>query len=394
MPLFRYLAIEGSGKRFSGVINADSYDDAKSLLRKQEVMVVKLATFREKKKESTLPKSVLIAFTRDLSQLLRAGLPLYESLVTIEEKHRGARYHAIFLGLCDKVRHGMQLSKALAEYRSSFDPIYVSMVSAGEETGALEKTFDELEGLLSRSAKLRKQLTSAMIYPAFLASFCAIVIAALFFFLIPSMRELFDGRTLHPLTATILQISEWLTNNGQVLLVVSVAFVTGIVFFFKRPQGKLFFHRAVLKVPLFKRITTAAVLVRFCRALSVLLSSSVALVDALRHARRIINNPFFETVIEEAEKQIIQGGKLSEELSKSPLMPKMVVRMLSIGEEAGNTSAMLKSIAEIYEEELDKGLSRITSMIQPAMLMVLAFIVGIVILSVLLPLTDVSSFIN
>ena len=237
---------------------------------------------------------MLIAFTRDLAQLLQAGLPLYESLVTIEEKHRGARYHAIFLGLCDKVRHGMQLSKALGEYKASFDPIYVSMVAAGEETGALEKNLLRIRGVAFSLGKITKTVNCSIDLPRISCLFCAIVIAALFFFLIPSMRELFDGRTLHPLTATILHISEWLTNNGQILLLSLSLAVLGVAVFFKRPEGKRLFHKAVLTIPLLKRITTAAVLVRFCRALSVLLSSSVALVDALRHARRIVNNPFFE----------------------------------------------------------------------------------------------------
>jgi general secretion pathway protein F len=394
MPLFKYFAIEGNGKRFSGVLNADSFDVAKEILRKQKVMVVKLVIFREKKKDVKLPRPILISFTRDLSQLLRAGLPLYESLLTIEEKYRGMRFHAIFLSLCDKVKHGLQLSKALAEYGDCFDPIYVSMVSAGEETGSLDEVFTELEGLLSRSAKLKKQLTSALIYPAFLASFCAVVVAALFFFLIPSMKQLFEGRELHPLTTAILKISEWLNANGVFLLIGILLFLFGSIVFFKHPRGKRAFYHFLLVAPLLKRVTTSSVLVRFCRALSVLLTSSVAMVDALRYARRIMHNPYFESVIENAEKRIMQGGKLSEELARSPLIPKMVIRMLSIGEEAGNTSSMLKSVADIYEEDLDKSLTRLTSMIQPAMLMILAFIVGVVILSVLLPLTDVSSFIN
>ena len=161
-------------------------------------MSVKIFSLSEKTKQSRLSDQLLVSFTRDLAQLLRAGLPLYESLVAIEEKYKTHKAHALFLDLCDKVKSGKHLSQALANYPKVFDQIYISMIASAEETGALASVFSQLEKLILRQQKLKKQLSSAMIYPAFLLSFCVIVINALFFFLIPSMQQLFEERTLHP----------------------------------------------------------------------------------------------------------------------------------------------------------------------------------------------------
>jgi general secretion pathway protein F len=394
MPLYRYQALSKEGKKLLGVVHADSYEVARELLRKQKIYVVNLTHYQEKTKALHLPGSLLIAFTRDLSQLLKAGLPLYESLLAIEEKYRSYKAHPLFLDVCDKVKHGKSLSMALQAYPKTFDQIYISMVASAEETGSLPTTFIQLEKLISKQHKLKKQLVSAMIYPLFLLSFCVIVVIALFFFLIPSMQQLFEGRVLHPMTRCVLSTSVFLREHGLFLNTSVMLMLAGSIVFFGREQGKRIVQKGLLKIPILKRMITQSVLVRFCRALSVMLSGSVPLIEALKLSKRIMNNPWFEEAITKAESQVMQGGKLSEELGKSPLIPSLMVRMLSISEEAGNAPEMLQNIAEIYEEELEKGLLRFTSLLQPVMLLFLAVVVGIVILSILLPLTDVGSFLN
>lgn len=394
MPLYRYHALARDGKKTAGVIHADSYEVARELLHKQKVYVVKLLKYKDKAQALHLPGTLLIAFTRDLSQLLKAGLPLYESLLAIEEKYRAHKAHPLFLDVCDKVKHGKTLSSALSTYPKTFDQIYISMIASAEETGSLPATFLQLEQLISKQHKLKKQLISSMIYPLFLLSFCCVVVVALFFFLIPSMQQLFEGRTLHPMTQCVLSTSVFLREHGFILTIGIFITVTGSVIFLSREQGKRMLQKGFLKIPILNRMITQAVLVRFCRALSVMLSGSVSLIEALKLSKKIMNNPLFEEVITRAEVKVMQGGTLSEELGKSPLIPSLVIRMLSISEETGNASEMLHNIADIYEEELEKGLTRFTSLLQPVMLLFLAVVVGVVILSILLPLTDVGSFLN
>ncbi|MCH9614609.1 MAG: Type II secretion system protein F [Chlamydiia bacterium] len=388
MALFKYEALAVSGKRMNGTIDADSLALAKDKLKRQEVFVTKLTPLGKKSRESIISPAMRIAFTRDLASLLRSGLPLYESLVTIEEKYTGHKCHPLFLSLCDRVKKGEHLSQALAAYPKSFDRVYIAMVRAAEETARLEEVFNELALLTSKTERLKKQVTTAMIYPTFLLAFAVIVITALMFFLIPSMQDLFEGRTLHPVTMSVLAVSHFLIAHQVTIAVGLLSIVAIIVYAVKK---RLFFDQISLALPLIKRIKTQMVCLRFSRVLSVLLKSGVPLLDALGLAKQVLLSRPFEEVIEKAEKSIVEGGKLSEELRNSPLIPKLFVRMLEVSEEAGNLPDMLKNIAEIYEEDLEKSLSRFTTLIQPVMLLVLGFFVGIILLSVLLPLTDVSS---
>lgn len=390
MALFRYSAIGVDGKSVRGVIDADSLDQAKERLRNREIIVTKMG-IAKKESRASLGSETLIHFTRDIAGLLRSGLPLYESLLTLEEKYRMHKHHFLFLDLCDQVKQGKALSQALAIYPGSFNAVYISMVAAGESTGSLEKAFFQLYKVISRSEKFRKQIRSAMVYPAFLSIFCLVVLMGLFLFLIPSMRELLEDRKLHPMTQIVLSISKSLEAH-LLLFATAIASVIGVgVFIVKMKSFKDFCKKALLYVPFFKGIFTETVLMRFSRVLAVLLSSGVPIIEALKLARSVMNHVSFEQAVKSAEEGIVQGRKLSEELKKSGLFPPLMIRMLATSEDTGNPSEMLEHVADIYEEQLERTLVQFTNLLQPVMLLLLGVIVGVVLLSVLLPLTDVST---
>jgi general secretion pathway protein F/type IV pilus assembly protein PilC len=266
------------------------------------------------------------------------------------------------------------------------------MIQAGEEGGALGEVLDQLFRMISRTEKMKKQLTSAMAYPLFLLSFCMIVISCLLLFLIPSMGDLFTGRDLKWITRTVLGLSSWLDHHKGSISVLILFCIGLVVFTLRSRKAKKYFQKISLQVPVVKTIVTQASLVRFCRSLSLLLVSGIPLLQALGLSKKMMRNFLFEEVIAKIEERIAEGRRLSEELRGSSLIPPLVVRMLSLAEETGQNALMLANIAEIYDEELEKTLNRITILIQPIMLLILGFIVAIVDLSVLLPLTDVSSF--
>lgn len=393
MPLFRYKALSNSGKRLSGVIDADSLQLAKERLNREKVLVTKL-TLAEQKVERALSSAMLLSLTRELAQLLSAGLPLYESLLTIEEKYRRHRNHPLFLDLCDKLKGGKQLSSVLKSYPKSFDAIYISMVEAGEKTGSLPWVFNELYTLIERRQKLKKQLTTAMAYPAFLGGFCLIVVLALLLFVIPSMQELFEGRSLHPLTSLVLSMSQFLKRTllPMTLLIASLSALATL--YFRREEGKLLLQKALQKVPLLKTVLEEAALIRFCRSASILLQGGVPLVNALSTSRKVMKHSLLEQTIQKAEAALVEGKTLSSQLKHTPHVPALVSRMLSIAEETGKLPEMLGSLSDIYDDELERSLSLITTFLQPALLLILGGVIGLVILSILLPLTDVSSLIT
>ncbi len=392
MALFRYRALNAQGKQFTGVIDADSLSSAKERLRKTQVLVTELIPLKNSSQEIVLSPPLLLSVTREIAQLLRAGLPLYESLVTIEEKYRRHQAHPLLLDLCDHLKGGSSLSTALKRYPKTFDRIYLSMVHVSEESGNMATIFEQLSQLIERRQKLKKQLFSALAYPAFLGAFCSLIVCGLIFFIIPTMAELFEGRSLHPLTETVLSISKW-ANAHVTMLVTFVLSVPFILFFLLRSQKvRLAIQQTCLKVPFLKSLILHTSLVRFCRATAMLLTGGVPLLEALRLSQNVLKNLMLESAVARAEQMIIEGKPLSAALSKDPVIPMLVTRMVATAEETGNMGDAFLSLAGIYEEEVEKHIAHLNTFLQPVLLIILGAIVGMVILSILLPLTDVSSF--
>ena len=394
MGLYRYQGLLEEGKKVKGLVDADSELVAKEILRKESILLTSLIPLKEKQKEKNFSASFLLSFTREIGQLLRAGLPIYESLETLEEKYRHLPAHNLFLDLCHSLKRGLSLSEALKSYPKSFDDVYISMVKAAEQTGSLATIFNQLSLLIGKKEKLKKQLMAAAAYPAFLSVFCVLVTFVLLFFVIPSMKELFEGRELHPLTSTILFLSQFLRTHILTLALGVSSLITLGIFLFRQKKIQLFLQKFLLSFPILKTILLRSALIRFCRSCSILLEGGVPLLESLRLSRKVMHNLPLEAVIESAEKRIGEGASFSSELKKSPLIPSLMIRMLSLSEETGNMGVNLGNIADIYEEELEKNLEQITTFLQPALLLLLGLIVGVVLLSVLLPLTDVSSFLD
>ncbi|MFI5334926.1 MAG: type II secretion system F family protein, partial [Chlamydiales bacterium] len=365
---------------------------AKERLLKQEMLLTRLAV--HEKKEIILPKSLLLTFTRELAQLLQAGLPLYESLLTVEEKYRRQKQHPLFLDLCDRLKGGASLSSSLMRYPKSFDAVYLSLVKAGEESGSLPEIFEQLSLLITKQLRLRKLLISSMTYPMILLVFCMLVTAGLLFFVVPSLQELFEGRALHPLTQLVLNVSKWVNAHGLFLFIFCAGACFFLISLFRSEKGRVLIQGMSLKIPLAKTLLIRSALTRFCHCASLLTQSGVPLLDTLRLSRQTMKLKLLEDAIERAEKKIVEGKSLSQELKNSPMIPSLVIRMLSIAEETGRMGSIFHKLAEIYDEELEKNLTQLSAYLQPALLLTLGAVVGFVVLSILLPLTDVSSFLR
>lgn len=394
MSLFRYQALTSSGKKVTGVIDADSFEVAKERLKKERIMVIQLTDFTNRTKEIVLSSKLKLSFTRELKQLLKAGLPLYESLLTIEEKYRKTRVHPLFLDLCDQLKSGHSLSSALENYPKTFDPIYLAMIKAAEQTGSLPQIFDQLATMISKQQKLKKTIMAAITYPAFLASFCFIVVNALLFFVIPSMSPLFEGRDLHPFTSFVFSVSKFACDHVLSIFTLLFVSIASLILFLKGKKGRLHVERLLLKTPFISTFIVQAALVRFCDALSSLITGGIPLLEAIRLSKKTLKSDSFETLMTQTEKSVAEGESFTAEMKRSALMPTLVIRMLSLSEETGDMAPMLKNIAEIYEDEVEKNIAQATAILQPALLLTLGLIIGAVLLSLLIPLSDTSSLIN
>jgi len=393
MPLFSYRALTPKGQTVSGIIDADTLQDATDKLQIKQLILIDMEKASKHQKKSKLSQKDLIMLFHGLSRLIEAGLPLYEALIALEEKFNRSDSGVLIVDLCDRIKSGSSLSQALAKHPESFDLLICSMVANAEKSGALSETLKEIADLLSKQKALKKQILSSLLYPSILLGFSFLVIGVLLFFVVPSLFELFEGRSLHPLTKFVLSCSQFL-NSRKIELFSFVSILIGTFFFiFSNKKGRKRIFLFVFKLPFLKNIFAKTALVRFCRTFGSLLEGGVSYVEAVKLAASVTNHPALEKEIKEKATSLIEGRKLSDLFMESTLLPPLLARMLSIAEKSGDMPKMLYYLSKIYEEELEKLLSQITSMLQPIMLLILGAIVDFIVLSVLLPLTDVSSFI-
>lgn len=391
MPLFKYQAVVTSGRKTSGVIEADSLITAKDRLRSQNMVITDVVPYIEIKKKKSIPFAELLDMTRMISQLLAAGIPLYEALVIVEEKYRKHSFHPILVDLCDRVKKGEALSSSLSYYKEVFDPIYISMVRAGEESGALSRTFEQLTELLKDKSRLKKQLIAATAYPLFLGSFCIIVFISLLLWVIPSLKNLFEGRALHPLTKFVFTLSDVFLNHSLLIFTAVALIALPIFTCITHPRFRSYWDQLLLRLPLIGPLILLAATVRFCRTCSLLLEGGTPLLQALQLTRAVLKNRILETALLHVERTVSEGSSLSEQIEKTRLMPPLVSRMLAIGEKTGQNASMLRHIATLSEEDLSRTLQRYTALLQPLLLLFLGLLIGTVVLSILIPLTDVGS---
>ena len=392
MPLFQYQALDNKGRKQRGVIEAQTDREAKEKLRDRGLMVSSISTKATTSSKQNLTGENLVAFTLQLSLLVNAGVPLYESLIAIEEQYRREPFHQVILSLCDQIKGGTSLSESMRAYPDSFDKLYCSMVAAGEAAGALGMVLERLTLLLTRQMKLKKEITTALIYPAILATFSLLVIAMLVGFVVPSIEGIFEGRQLNGFTRSVLGISHFLRKNWWIYVPVGAGFITWLVFKLRSPLGRIWLERTLIKVPLIRTLIIQASVARFTRTLATFQQGGLTLIESLRMATGVIRNIAIEEEMKVAEEKIIEGSSLSAELTRSKYIPPMVSRMVAIGEDAGNTVVMLDKIADMYEEGVEKSLTQILALVQPVILIFMGGIIGLVMMAILLPFTDLASF--
>lgn len=394
MAVYEFKAISEKGKKIFGSIDADNLQEARLKLVRRQIAAISVKPISEKQLKYSLTKKELLSLTREIFRLLQAGLPLFEALSALEEKHRGQKSHRLLLNLCDKVRSGESFSQALSHHRETFDLLFISITANAEKTGRLSNALEEMAHLLERQIKIRGQIISALLYPSLLASFCFFILLTLLFFVIPSLRELFDGRDLHPFTRIVFAASSFVCNSKWILLAFFFLTIGSCVYLFASQKGKSLFYSLSSRLPYIKSLLAKIAFVRFCRAAATLLDGGLPAMAAFSSARRVMRHPVLEAAIAKAEERISQGEPMHVPFQNHPLIPPLVPRMIDIAQQGGKLSFMMQQMATIYEDELETYLSRFSAFAQPILLLVLGGLIGFVLLSVLLPLTDVSSFIT
>lgn len=400
MSRFSYTATK-DGKALTGTIEASSKENARKTLVQQNIhpLSIKEVNTRgglRKFASSKVKSKDLVIFTRQLSTMISAGVPLNRTLATLQNQTENKYFNQVIGNVSKDIEGGMTLADALNKHPGVFGDIYVNMVRAGEAGGILEDILKRLAAQVEKDAAIRKKIKSAMAYPTVILTITVVAFFGVMIFIIPKIAQILKdlggpNAQLPVYTRVLLETSTFIRSN-----VIILAIVIGVsVFFFRRyiktPKGKYRFHSFLLRVPILKDIIVKIALARFARTFASLMSAGVAVLDALEVTGGAIGNKVIEAELKEAAKEVKNGKQLSEPLSRSKYFPSIVSQMLAIGEETGEIDTILVKVADFYEEEVDAVIDGISALIEPIMIIVLGAMVGLIAASVMGPIASLSN---
>ena len=405
MPVFAYTALDTAGQESAGTVEAESRASAVEQVVGKGLRPVAVEE-RQTSGSGTrtagptggrVSQASVEAFTRELANLLAAGVPLSRamSLVSREASQPAAkkRWRAIH----DEVVGGTSLAGALAKWPRTFPPVYVAMVRAGETGGFLEVVLTQIADFRARERDLVGRAKAALVYPMVLAALATVVLVFLLTYFIPRFSSLFAefGGALPWLTRAIVTASDLVLHHGLIILVAVALVILAIRRGFSTEGGRRLFERGMLRLPAVGRVVARFALVRFCYMLGTLLGAGVPLVTALQVAREAIGNQTLADTVDRAVEEVQQGASLARSLSNSPrLFPPSVVEMVAVAEESARLDQELIRLAQTYEKELDRHLRALVALAEPAMLFVMAAVVGTVVIGMLLPVFTLQELIR
>jgi type IV pilus assembly protein PilC len=400
MPSYTYLAREaGTGREIRSTLDAGSEQAAIASLLNKNLLVVQIQEKVGKKGKTaggSVPLADLVVFTRQLATMLDAGLAMVQSLQALAEQTTNKVMRDVIKDVCTRVEGGDSFSQALVKHPKVFNRLYVCMVDAGEKGGLLAEILARLATFLENTARLRKKVKSAMMYPA-VVTFVAIAITIfLLVKVVPVFGEIFSGfgAKLPTPTQVLINISEWLQKNILFLIPAAGLVIYGWLAYIKTKQGREFWDRTRIKLPIFGHIAHKICLARFTRTLASLIRSGVPILEVLAIVANTVGNVVMEKAIRVAMTDIEKGDGISNALAKHPVFPTMIIRMMTAGEQTGKIDSMLERIADFLDEEIETVLSGLTSLIEPLLIVFLGVVVGGIVICMFLPIFKMSEIIN
>lgn len=402
MAVFEYKALNTRGGQISGIIDADTPADARSKLRRRGQFPTEIRESEDKvglQSEVTVSrllrrvKAVDVAiFTRQLATLIEAGLPLVKALTALIEQLEKSPLKRVIIKVRDEVNAGMSLADSLAFYPRVFSELYVNMIRAGEAAGALEVVLERLADLTEKNLKMINKIRSIMIYPIVVAVIGIAVVTFLLVKVVPTIISVFsETQQALPLpTVVLLNISGFIRNYWWGIIAILAGLFLLFSFWKKGKTGRYWVDRIKLHLPLVGLLIRKMAVVRFSRTLSTLLASGTPLLKSLDIVKNIVGNQIIAAAIE-AAKLAIKGGKsISEPFRKSRVFPPIVVHMIAVGETSGSLEKMLSKVADAYEDEVETTVSTLTSVLEPIMIVLMGGVVGFIVISILLPIFQMS----
>jgi len=418
MPLFKYVAMDTNGREKKGCLEAASSQAVNLTLKEQGLFLTDL---REDSSNKTakparpelkgassgsmfagvnlsfgrpgLKRKDLMVFTRQLSILLDAGLPLVQSLRILEDQSTSKVERRILGDSARHIEEGSTFSEALSQNPNSFDKLYINMIRAGEASGAMEKILNRLAEFLEKAARLTSKIKSAMVYPIVVLSIAMIITSGLMIFIIPRFESMFSellgNKPLPGLTRTVIAISNVMKDHFLATAAIIALLFAAYKLASRLPKGKFLFDWLKYRMPLFGPIVSKSAISRFARTLGTLMSSGVPVLNALQIVKETSGSEVVSAAVQKVHDAVKEGETIARPLAATNIFPKMVVSMIQVGEQSGKLPDMLEKIADTYDEDVDNAVDAFTSMLEPLMIVALAIVVGTIVIALFMPMITI-----
>jgi type IV pilus assembly protein PilC len=397
MPQFAYSAINAQGAELTGEISAVDLSAARATLRGNGLLAQRLeelvsggdsAQSGGRFKKKVKPKSLQI-FSRQFATMIEAGLSVVSALVILEEQTVDKALAQIIYEMREKVEGGSLLSEAMADYPETFSRLYVAMVEAGEAAGALDTVLDRVAVQIEKEEKIKRRVKGAMMYPTMVLIFATLVLIGMLMFLVPIFVKIFDqlGGELPVLTQYVLKASNALRGYWFIIFPVWGGTIWGFFKWKKTLRGRQMWDAFKLRIPMqIGEVVRKVAMARFSRTLATLISSGVDIMKALEITSQTAGNWVVESALVETRQRVQEGAQIAAPIIENPVFPPMVGQMVKIGEETGELEKMLSKVADFYEDEVDASIQTLTSIIEPIMMIGVGLMVGVIIISMYLPM--------
>ena len=402
MPTFEYIALDTGGKQKRGSIAAESSPAARRLLRTRQLHATKLRPISEAARTGRLEwrqifkgrrRRIVLDFTRQLGTMIDAEIKLTEALGVLISQAQDNKLSQVIQNIRDQVMSGESLADGLKQYPEWFDPIYVSMVRVGEVTGNLARSLKLLGDYMGKRIRLEAKVKSALTYPAFLVVICIIVIIILMTFVVPRITRIIteSGKTVPAITSFLMGTSDLLLNWWWLILIG----LGGGIYLVRRSlagkKGRIFLDRTFLKIPVIGEIIRQNIVARFTSTLAALMRSGMPMADALQVVSNVTGNAVMTQAITSSRERIIAGADIATPLRNSKVVDPATAHMIAVGERSGELESMLVTISETLEENTDITVQRISSVIEPCVIVIMAVIVAFIVFGTMWPILQLSN---
>ena len=403
MGAYQYVAVDNLGKEKKGVLEGDTPRQVRQILREKSLIPVQVSKVKEKswraKNPFSLRRSIsaleLALLTRQIATLVRAGLPLDEALQAVCEQTESPRIRTILFGVRSKVLEGHTLASGLDDFPYAFPHVYRATISAGEQAGKLDLVLERLADYTESRHSLRQKINHAMIYPIVLTSLALTIVTLMLVYVVPKVVGVFEttGQTLPLLTRVLIMTSVFLQNWWHMLIIAITGAAFGISRLLSHESHRRRFHEWILFLPVFGRVSRGINTARFTRTLSILSSSGVPILEALRISGSVITNLPMRDAVEEAAVHVREGAAIGHSLAQSKIFPAMSIHLISSGEASGELENMLERAASHQENEMDSLLGTMLGILEPALIIIMGLLVLAIVMAILLPIFQINQLV-